>query len=223
MSLERIVTSIETKGIEGIKKVTLRREFQEVELDSILEQLVRSQEIFVEKKGTSLHYWHKSHYLQKLMNTDQRFSLIYSSIGSLENSLITKVDYASSKIDDLVENINVLASEIRALSQIQVGDTNRQDRSQHEEQKVVEARKIDYDALKEQLDYAIAHSSNSIGWVELSELRKQLCETFDISQDQFYQSIERIISDNHSRYELSTGGEEGIQVRGLLHGFVRSI
>ncbi|HJS82073.1 MAG TPA: hypothetical protein VJ742_04475, partial [Nitrososphaera sp.] len=60
-------------------------------------------------------------------------------------------------------------------------------------------------------------------WVELAKLRNQLCEKLDISSDEFYRLVEGVVSQEQSRYELSTGGGEGVMVRGLLHGFVRCI
>ena len=221
MSLEKIVASISATGTEGIKKTELRREFQEVaELDLILQELVRTQEIFIEKKGNSIYCWHKNYYLQKLLNTDQKFSFLYSSMNSLYDSLITRFDSIGERLDEVSREVSEVTKEIRVLTSFEQRDDGRNDLMPQEQ---INATKINYDNFKEQLDHAIAGASSSIGWVELCNLRKNLCSKMNISREQFYESLEEVVSSNYDKYELSTGGEEGIQLRGLVHGFVRCI
>jgi hypothetical protein len=222
MSLEKIVASISATGTEGIKKTELRREFQEVaELDLILQELVRTQEIFIEKKGNSIYCWHKNYYLQKLLNTDQKFSFLYSSMNSLADSLITRFASIGERLDEVSREVSELTKEIRVLTSFEQRDDGGKNELIPQEQ--INATKINYDNFKEQLDHAIAGASSSIGWVELCNLRKNLCSKMNISREQFYESLEEVVSSNYDKYELSTGGEEGIQLRGLLHGFVRCI
>jgi hypothetical protein len=221
MSLEKIVASISATGTEGIKKTELRREFQEVaELDLILQELVRTQEIFIEKKGNSIYCWHKNYYLQKLLNTDQKFSFLYSSMNSLYDSLITRFDSISERLDEVTREVSEVTKEIRVLTSFEQRDDGRNELMPQEQ---INATKINYDIFKEQLDHAIASASGSIGWVELCNIRKNLCSKMNISREQFYESLEEVVSSNYDKYELSTGGEEGIQLRGLVHGFVRCI
>ncbi|MPZ06744.1 MAG: hypothetical protein GEU26_10100 [Nitrososphaeraceae archaeon] len=221
MSLEKIVASIAATGMEGIKKTELRREIQEVaELDLILQELVRTQEIFIEKKGNSIYCWHKNYYLQKLLNTDQKFSLLYSSVNSLQDLLITRFDSISQRLDEVSREVSEITKEIRVLTSFEQRDAGTNELIPQEQ---INATKINYDNFKEQLDHAIASASSSIGWVELCNLRKNLCSKMNISREQFYHSLEEVVSSNYDKYELSTGGEEGIQLRGLLHGFVRCI
>ena len=221
MSLEKIVASIAATGMEGIKKTELRREIQEVaELDLILQELVRTQEIFIEKKGNSIYCWHKNYYLQKLLNTDQKFSLLYSSINSLQDSLITRFDSIGERLDEVSRKVGEINKEIRVLTSFEQKDAGTNELVPKEQ---INATKINYDNFKEQLDHALASASSSIGWVELCNLRKNLCSKMNISREQFYHSLEEVVSSNYDKYELSTGGEEGIQLRGLVHGFVRCI
>lgn len=221
MSLEKIVASIAATGTEGIKKTELRREIQEVaELDLILQELVRTQEIFIEKKGNSIYCWHKNYYLQKLLNTDQKFSILYSSMNSLQDSLITRFDSIGERLDEVSREVSEITKEIRVLTSFEQRDAGTNELIPQEQ---INATKINYDNFKEQLDHAIANASSSIGWVELCNLRKNLCSKMNISREQFYHSLEEIVSSNYDKYELSTGGEEGIQLRGLVHGFVRCI
>jgi len=221
MSLEKIVASISATGTEGIKKTELRREFQEVaELDLILQELVRTQEIFIEKKGNSIYCWHKNYYLQKLLNTDQKFSFLYSSMNSLYDSLITRFDSIGERLDEVSREVSEVTKEIRVLTSFEQRDDGKNELIPQEQ---INATKINYDNFKEQLDHAIASASGSIGWVELCNIRKNLCSKMNISREQFYESLEEVVSSNYDKYELSTGGEEGIQLRGLVHGFVRCI
>lgn len=221
MSLEKVVASIAEKGIEGIKKTELRREFQDVaELDSMLQELVRTQEIFIEKKGNSFYCWHKNYYLQKLLCTDQKFSLLYSSTNSLKDSLSSRFNSLNARLDAVTSEVKEITEEIKVLASSRQGDT---DTNYLTPQEQTEPIKINYDEFKEQLDHALASSSSSIGWVELCNVRKSLCSKMNISREQFYHSFEEVVSNNYDKYELSTGGEEGIQLRGLVHGFVRCI
>ncbi len=221
MSLEKVVAIIAAKGIEGIKKAELRRELQEVqELDSILQELVRTQEIFIERKGNSFYCWHKNYYLQKLLSTDQKFSLLYSLMNSMQDSLNARFDSFNAGLDAVTTEVSAIADGIRALASTGQRDTSANDLALQEQ---IEPINIDYDRFKEQLDHALASSSSSIGWVELCNVQKDLCSKMNISREQFYHSFEEVVSNNYDKYELSTGGEEGIQLRGLVHGFVRCI
>lgn len=221
MSLEKVVAIIAAKGIEGIKKAELRRELQEVqELDSILQELVRTQEIFIERKGNSFYCWHKNYYLQKLLSTDQKFALLYSLMNSMQDSLNARFDSFNAGLDAVTTEVSAIADGIRALAGPGQRDTSANDLALQEQ---IEPINIDYDRFKEQLDHALASSSSSIGWVELCNVQKDLCSKMNISREQFYHSFEEVVSNNYDKYELSTGGEEGIQLRGLVHGFVRCI
>lgn len=221
MSIEKIVATIEAKGIEGIKKTDLRREFQEVEeLDSILQELVRTHEIFIEKKGNSFYCWHKNHYLQKLLNTDQKFSLLYTLMNSVQNSVNTRFESLNVSLDTVTKQVRGITEEIKILASSGQRDVGPNTPISQEQDKPIE---INYDKFQEQLDQALASASTSIGWIELCNLRKDLCSRMNISREQFYHSFEEVVSNNYDKYELSTGGEEGIQLRGMVHGFVRCI
>lgn len=221
MSIEKIVATIEAKGTEGIKKTDIKREFQKVEeLDSILQELVRTHEIFIEKKGNSLYCWHKNHYLQKLLNTDQKFSLLYTLMNSVQNSVNTRFESLNVSLEIVTKQVRGITEEIKILASSGQRDIGPNTPISQEQDKPIE---INYDKFKEQLDQALASASTSIGWIELCNLRKDLCSRMNISREQFYHSFEEVVSNNYDKYELSTGGEEGIQLRGMVHGFVRCI
>ena len=117
MSLEKIASTIEANGIEGIKKAELKRKFQEVaEIDSILQELVSSREIFIEKKGNSYYCWHKNYYLQKLLNTDQKFSLMYAAMNAMEDSLNSRFNSINATLDTVTKQVMEIIEEIRDLT-----------------------------------------------------------------------------------------------------------
>jgi hypothetical protein len=66
-------------------------------------------------------------------------------------------------------------------------------------------------------------SSNSIGWVPFNTVRERVCENQKLSKETFYQMASDLIVNHKDRYEVSSGGQEGILMRGLVHGFVRNI
>ncbi len=72
-------------------------------------------------------------------------------------------------------------------------------------------------------DTCIGNFSSSLGWVPFSSIREKLCESLGISSEKFYSLSSSIIEENQSKYEVSTGGQEGIHVRGMLHGYVRKL
>lgn len=221
MSLEKIVATIEARGTEGIKKVEIRREFQEVEeLESILQELLRTREIFIERKGNSFYCWHKSHYLQKLLSSDQKFSLLYTFMNSIQDSSNTRFDSLNAKLDTVTIQLREITEEVKILAR---SEHRYGDQDDLILPKQIEPIEINYDKFKEQLDQALDSASSSIGWVELCNLRKDLCSKMNISREQFYHSFEEVVSNNYDKYELSTGGEEGVQLRGMVHGFVRCI
>ncbi|MGA7367736.1 MAG: hypothetical protein WBX01_01300 [Nitrososphaeraceae archaeon] len=221
MSLEKIVATIEARGTEGIKKVEIRREFQEVEeLESILQELLRTREIFIERKGNSFYCWHKSHYLQKLLSSDQKFSLLYTFMNSIQDSSNTRFDSLNAKLDTVTIQLREITEEVKILARSEHRYVDQDDLILP---KQIEPIEINYDKFKEQLDQALDSASSSIGWVELCNLRKDLCSKMNISREQFYHSFEEVVSNNYDKYELSTGGEEGVQLRGMVHGFVRCI
>ena len=73
------------------------------------------------------------------------------------------------------------------------------------------------------LDTSISELSSSLGWVALSDVRVKVCQTLDITQEKFYSEVLSIIQNNPSKYEISTGGQEGVHVRGMLHGYIRRL
>jgi hypothetical protein len=70
---------------------------------------------------------------------------------------------------------------------------------------------------------SLNESSTSIGWVPFTKIREKVCETHNLSKDKFYQMASNLIENHKERYEISSGGQEGIVMHGLVHGYVRNI
>lgn len=70
---------------------------------------------------------------------------------------------------------------------------------------------------------SLNESSTSIGWVPFDKIREIVCENQHLSKEKFYQMATNLIENNKDRYEISSGGQEGIVMRGLVHGYVRNI
>jgi hypothetical protein len=154
------------------------------------------------------------------LNTDQKFSLLYTLMNSFQNSVNTRFESLNVSLDTVTKQVKGITEEIKILASSGQRDIGPNTPIFQEQDKPIE---INYDKFKEQLDQALSSASTSIGWIELCNLRKDLCSRMNISREQFYHSFEEVVSNNYDKYELSTGGEEGIQLRGMVHGFVRCI
>jgi hypothetical protein len=59
--------------------------------------------------------------------------------------------------------------------------------------------------------------------MELADVRTELGTKHKLPAIKFYELVKQLTNTYQDNYELSTGGSEGIMVRGLLHGYVRGI
>lgn len=73
-----------------------------------------------------------------------------------------------------------------------------------------------------QFDKCLGDLSVSFGWVPFSNIRQRVCDLLGVSSEQFY-SMATSLVESSQKYEVSTGGQEGIWVRGMLHGYVRKL
>jgi len=214
---EKLVKRILSAGSAGIKKTDLRKELGDVE--EALEKVISNGEVFVDKRAGAYYCFYKTHYIQSLLNSDPRFRLTYDMIQSVNNSN-----------KELVRTVETLANNISNLARFVLEIKNDQQSSLHQQMIATDipipaaTRKAMsvYD-FKEEFDVALANSGSSIGWVELAKLRNELCDRCNITADEFYRLVGELTGMHQERYELSTGGGEGVMVRGLLHGFVRCI
>ena len=218
---EKLVNRILSFGSAGIKKTDLRREFGDI--DTPLENIISKGDIFVDKRANVYFCFHKSHYVQSLLNSDPRFKLTYEMIKSVNESV-------SSSSKDLLRTVEILANNISNLANIVLEMKNDQ-QSWFAQRMLtrdvpitgVQMGTMSVHDFKEEFDVALANSGSSIGWIELANIRNKICDSCNISSDEFYRLVGELISMHQDKYELSTGGREGVMVRGLLHGFVRCI
>ncbi|MBI1828079.1 MAG: hypothetical protein HY223_09230 [Thaumarchaeota archaeon] len=77
--------------------------------------------------------------------------------------------------------------------------------------------------FKAEFDKRLTESSTSIGWAPFSDIRKKICDSKKISPENFYSMAAELVERHKERYEVSSGGQEGIIMRGLVHGYVRNI
>ena len=218
---EKLVNRILSFGSAGIKKTDLRREFGDI--DTLLENLISNSDIFIEKRANAYFCFHKSHYIQSLLNSDPRFKLTYDMTKSVNESV-------SSSSKDLLRTVEILANNISNLANVVLEMKNDQQSWLAQRMLTrdvpitgVQMGPMSVHDFKEEFDVALANSGSSIGWIELANIRNKICDSCNISSDEFYRLVGELTSMHQDKYELSTGGREGVMVRGLLHGFVRCI
>lgn len=218
---EKLVNRILSFGSAGIKKTDLRREFGDI--DTLLENLISKSDILVDKRANAYFCFHKSHYIQSLLNSDPRFKLTYELIKSVDESV-------SRSSKDLVRTVQTLANNISNLGNVVLEMKN--DKESWLTQQMIacdvaipgaRTGRMSVPDFKGEFDVALANLGSSIGWIELANIRKKMCNSCNISSDEFYRLVGELTSMHQDKYELSTGGREGVMVRGLLHGFVRCI
>lgn len=197
-SEELVLEKILSTGSNGIKKSDLKREFTSFDLDQTLENLVNDGKVCVDKKGSAFYCWTSEVYLKHLNNVDPKFRILFERTKFIER----KLDSHSNSVKDAINNlIELLKME------------------NPESQKAL----INLDNFKIEFDTILSKSNSSIGWIELGQVRNELSQKFDLSKNDFYELVEQIVNTYHNEYELSTGGSEGVTLRGLLHGYVRCI
>jgi hypothetical protein len=218
---EKLVNRILSGGSAGIKKTDLRREFGDI--DTALENTISKGDIFVDKRANAYLCFHKNHYVQSLLNSEPRFKLTYEMIKSVDESV-------NNSNKDLIRTVETLANNISNLASVVLELKNNQQSllAQHMPEGGVPMSRLKMSMMsvqdfKVKFDVALATLGSSIGWIELAKIRNKMCDNCNISSDEFYGLVSELTSKHQDRYELSTGGGEGVMVRGILHGFVRCI
>lgn len=197
MSNDKLYKRIVSSGVQGIRRTKLRSEFG-AKSSKAIEELLSQGFIFAEKKGGAVNYWSKDNYMQHLINSDPKFKLIYDMYSNANNTISKSISHISKELDSKVSNIVT-----------EVGNNN--------------GGKLSLDQFKMEFDRTITEIPTSIGWVELSMIRERICGKYNLSKQNFYTLASQLFDQFNNRYELSSGGNEGVMVRGLVHGFVRCI
>ncbi|HYL65929.1 MAG TPA: hypothetical protein VEU72_02115 [Nitrosopumilaceae archaeon] len=187
---ENIFESIASAGLNGIKKAELKKTFGK-NCDNILQKLIDTEQIFIEKKGVAYFVWTRDNYVSYLSQNDPKCKIVLS------------MDMGKSHFDAKVKEYNNIGDTVNKTSQQnvanQVGD------------------------FKVEFDKRLTESSTSIGWAPFSDIRKKICESKKISSENFYSMATELVEKYREKYEVSSGGQEGIIMRGLVHGYVRNV
>src|SRR5689334_21974614 len=64
--------------------------------------------------------------------------------------------------------------------------------------------------FKAEFDRRLTECSTSIGWAPFSDIRKKICDSKKISTENFYSMAADLVERHRERYEISSGGQEGI-------------
>ena len=92
----------------------------------------------------------------------------------------------------------------------QMGDQN-----QHET-----TESIDFET---EFNKCICELGTAVGWAPFLKIREKVCQTRNLSKERFYSLASNLIENHLDKYEISSGGQEGVVLRGLVHGYVRNL
>ena len=211
---EKIIERIFSSGVAGIKKTDLKKEFTSVDLEIMLNNWVKQNEIVISKKANTFYCWHKDNYFQYLLNSDPKFKCIFELLKEVQTSFQSLSISMTKNMEKLDCKMILLMDSL--LSTASTGNASENNLSQLK-------NVVNLENFKEDFNLTINKYSDSIGWVPLATLRNDITKKYEITENEFYELAEQLINENRSHYELSSGGNEGILVRGLVYGYVRCV
>jgi hypothetical protein len=213
---DTILGAINSFGSVGIKKGDLKKKYSIDNFDSIIDELLREDKVCISKKGSFLYCWGKDFFLGYLLNSDLKFKYLFEYIINVQN----KINNYSDSIFKYIENLDCELVGIRnSFNNIE----NKIDNIKIESQNIESKNTVSLELFKENFDSVLMEKSTSIGWVELSSIKTEICNICDITNNEFYNYVSDVTELHPERYELSSGGFEGVVLRGIVHGFVRCI
>jgi len=205
---------ISQAGEKGVRKTELKKEFQNSSVEDEIESLLGNGEIVMDKKGTAYYLWRSDDYMKYLLTTDTKFRLLYNKIEEMKAQLEDRFKNGGSYRDtDRTRNIYYYDSGSFESRNNSVSFLTRMDQTSN----------LDNDKFRKEFDSVLKKCSGSSGWVLLSRIREEMERKYNLRQEDFYSLVKEITNREYDTYELSSGGTEGITIRGLLHGFVRCI
>ncbi len=212
-----IVNTINSFGLVGIKKTDLKKQFVLDSFDTLLNELIQEDKICISKKGTFIFCWGKEFFLEYLLNSDLKFKYLYKDISAVQN----KIDSYSDSIFKYIENLESELKEIKnSFNKI---ENKLNDINLKPEEDENSSNSLSIDDFKESFNRILRENSTSIGWVELSSVKNEICQICGISENEYYDYVRSAAEAFPEKYELSSGGYEGVILRGIVHGFVRCI
>jgi hypothetical protein len=214
VSSDEIMNRISQAGEKGVRKTELKKEFQNSSVEDEIESLLGNGEIVMDKKGTAYYLWRSDDYMKYLLTTDTKFRLLYNKIEEMKAQLEDRFTNGGSYRDtDRTRNIYYYDSGSFESRNNSVSFLTRMDQTSN----------LDNDKFRKEFDSVLKKCSGSSGWVLLSRIREEMERKYNLRQEDFYSLVKEITNREYDTYELSSGGTEGITIRGLLHGFVRCI
>jgi hypothetical protein len=211
---EAVYKRIAGSGIEGIRRVDLEKRHGP-KVKKNIQELLEKGTVFTDKKKGAVTYWTKENYLQYLVNNkvsgltselDKRLTAIRSDISQKVAGMVAEAKVAT-------QTATKIASQAAQVAQSAQKEGNGGHNGKH----------MTLDQFKMEFDRTMATMPTAIGWVELGIIRENICGKYSISKQDFYSLASQLFDQFNSGYELSSGGSEGVVVRGLVHGFVRRI
>jgi hypothetical protein len=196
-SEDLVLEKILSTGTNGIRKSDLKKEFTAFDLERTLENLVNEGKVCVDKKGAAYHCWTSEVYLTHLNSVDPKFRILIERMKLIERKLDIQSNSIKDALNGLIDLLKTEGADHNAL--------------------------VNLDNFKIEFDTILSRKNSSIGWIELGQVRNELGQKFELSKNEFYELVEQLVNAYHNEYELSTGGNEGVILRGLLHGYVRGI
>jgi hypothetical protein len=79
---------------------------------------------------------------------------------------------------------------------------------------------VDFETI---FNKCMKEAGTSVGWAPFSTIREKVCQNQNLSKEKFYVLATDLIEKHRERYEISSGGPEGVVIRGLVHGYVRNV
>ncbi len=214
---EVIWDAINSFGTVGIKKTDLKKKHAFEDFDIIMEELTKEDRIIVTKKGSFIYCWGKEFYLKYLLESDLKFKYLYDSIAGIQS----KINNYSDSIFKYIEKVDGELTQVK--NSINDMENKIQDIGMNSLGNVPATSELTLDDFRDIFDKELLKKSSSIGWIELSSIKNSVCQTCNIHDNDFYSLVGELIDLYPERYELSSGGYEGVILRGIVHGFVRYI
>jgi hypothetical protein len=214
---DAIVDTINSFGSIGIKKTELKKQYAIENFDILLDELNQEDKICISKKGNSIYCWSKEFFLDYLESSDPKFKYLYKDISIIQN----KINDYSDSVFKYIENIDCKLVEIK--NSFNGVENKIYDLNLTLQKNSNTLNTFSLDDFKDNFDRILGEKSSSIGWVELSSIKNEICHMYNISDNEFYDYVRTITELAPEKYELSSGGYEGVILRGIVHGFVRCI
>jgi hypothetical protein len=214
VSSNEIVDRISQAGEKGVRKTELKKEFQNSPFEDEIESLIGNGDIVMDKKGTAYYLWRSDDYMKYMLTTDTKFRLLYNKIEEMKVQLKDRFENGGY-FRDTDDSKSIYNYDSRSFESW--------NNSVKYPAKIDQISNFDNDNFRKEFDSVLKKCSGSSGWVLLSRVREEMERKYNLRQEDFYSLVKEITDREYDTYELSSGGTEGITIRGLLHGFVRYI